>query len=101
MPHRKIIDADQCTWDVWEVVPTSVARAVDEERRREARPSAERRPRKIVVPESLRNGWLAFQCEGERRRISPIPPGWEAMTDAELVALLARATRVERARKPT
>ena len=100
MPHRKIVDKDQCVWDVWEVVPSTVASKV-EERSVHPRISSRRGPRKILLPKALQNGWLAFQCEDERRRISPIPAGWETMTDDELIRLLERAGRVEKARKPS
>jgi hypothetical protein len=25
----------------------------------------------------MRQGWLTFESDGERRRLAPIPPGWE------------------------
>lgn len=98
MPHRKIIDAENRTWEVWEVIPIRVAEKVDEERRRKPRPESSLIASRIVVPQELEQGWLAFQSEAERRRIIPIPEGWAAKSDAELVELLGRATRIADAR---
>lgn len=97
MPHRKITDGAKRTWDVWEVIPSSVAEKV-EERRRQARTSPPPQAPPIRVPQKLEQGWLAFQCEAERRRITPIPVNWSTMSDAELVELLAVATRMNDAR---
>jgi hypothetical protein len=97
MPHRKVTDTANRTWDVWEVIPSNVAEKV-EERRRQARTSPPPKAAPIRVPQTLEQGWLAFQCEAERRRITPIPAGWSTMSDAELVALLGVATRMNDAR---
>ena len=101
MAHRQIRDDADCVWDVWEVNPGAVARKVTEERRAQVAGSTPRKAMQIVVADDLREGWLAFQCETERRRISPVPLGWEAMTDDELLTLLARATPVPHARPVT
>lgn len=98
MAHRRIADHARRVWDVWEVNPASVARKVTEERRSQPGVRVQRKEMRIVVADELREGWLAFQCESERRRITPIPLGWEAMTDDELLGLLARATPVAHAR---
>jgi hypothetical protein len=50
------------------------------------------------VSDRLRAGWLAFQTSDEKRRLSPIPPDWEAVSDDELLRLLEQATKVG---KPT
>ena len=39
-----------------------------------------------LAPE-LRQGWLCFECAGERRRLAPIPDGWELLTESELTML--------------
>ncbi|HET7460859.1 MAG TPA: hypothetical protein VFJ82_06415 [Longimicrobium sp.] len=56
------------------------------------RKAADRRARPAVpdVPE----GWLVFEGGGERRRLRPIPPGWEVRSDADLERLCGRATPV-------
>jgi hypothetical protein len=97
MPHRKVTDTANRTWDVWEVIPSNVAEKV-EERRRQLRISPPPQTPPIRVPQKLEQGWLAFQCEAERRRITPIPVSWSTMSDAELLGLLAQATRMNDAR---
>ena len=45
------------------------------------------------LPEEYREGWLAFEAaHGEKRRIAPVPPDWESLSDRELSALCRRAT---------
>jgi len=44
------------------------------------------------LPEQFREGWLLFQAGDEKRRFAPPPANWEALSDAELVGLLDRAT---------
>lgn len=46
------------------------------------------------VHEELRDGWLCFESEVERRRFAPVPAGWDALHDEELIALYHRATTV-------
>ena len=36
-------------------------------------------------------GWLAFVCEAEKRRLSPVPEGWMDFDDAELERLCGSA----------
>jgi hypothetical protein len=92
MAHRKVTDRHGHEWDVWEVNP----QAIDRRRRDEPRVT-ERRGANIGlvgrVNERLRDGWLAFQSTNEKRRLTPIPPNWDTMSDAELLTLLERAPR--------
>lgn len=85
---------------MWEVVPTAVERRMA---KAPTRASAIERRRvqetRVVVPESLQKGWLAFQSGSERRRLSPIPGDWEEMTARELIDLLNRADRRTRTRR--
>ena len=62
------------------------------ERRRHSEPRA-------ALPPELRDGWLAFESGDERRRLTPPPEGWEALSDAELVALLERSAATTRVRR--
>jgi hypothetical protein len=95
MAHRQITDEQQCVWDVWEVVPTLVEKAAQSDRR-EPRTSGRHAALGLIVPEELKNGWLAFQCEERRKRVSPIPADWREMSDMELLNLLLRAPAVAR-----
>ena len=100
MAHRTFRDDLGREWDVWEVVPTAVERRMA---RAAPRASALERRRaqetRVVVPDSLQKGWLAFQSGSERRRLAPIPKDWEDMTSRELIELLSQADRRSRARR--
>jgi hypothetical protein len=47
-----------------------------------------------LVQARFERGWLTFQCESEKRRVSPIPSGWEVATDEALEELLRSASPV-------
>jgi len=50
------------------------------------------------LPEQFGNGWLCFESTVAKRRLTPVPPSWGSMTDAELLGLLRKAQPVVRAR---
>ena len=80
MGLREVRDAAGVMWNVFDVFPFE----------RQLAPGRAAPTR--LAPE-MASGWLAFQSEaGERRRVVPTPVGWEGLSDAELVALLATAT---------
>lgn len=100
MAHRSFRDEGGREWDVWEVVPTAVERRVAAAAARPA--PVERRKVKetrVVVPDRLQKGWLAFQSGRERRRLAPIPSDWADMTAYELVELLHQADRRSKTRR--
>ena len=102
MAHRTFRDEHGREWDAWDVVPTTVERRSKQSSTIVPNSSADRRTHaeaRVVVPETLEKGWLAFQCGTERRRLTPIPPGWDEMTVAELIELLRRASARGRARR--
>ena len=77
---------------MWEVIPTAVERRIAQPAPRP--PDVERRKvteTRVVVPDKLQRGWLAFQSGPERRRLAPIPGDWDDMTVSELVQLLHQA----------
>jgi hypothetical protein len=81
MAHRTVRDSVGHDWDVWEVHPTlagqtPIGTGV-----------------KGRVSQRLAAGWLAFQSAHEKRRLAPVPDGWEAMSDEEILALLERAPK--------
>lgn len=97
MTHRKIKDGDGRSWDVWEVYPSAVERRMSGEYPAVADSDGvtrERREVRLLVPLELQQGWLAFQCGDERRRLAPIPEDWTALGEAALVALLCQADRL-------
>jgi hypothetical protein len=102
MAHREFTDSKRVTWNVWDVYPTLGDRRVPlGDRRRFMRETEERRESfnaARVSPEYLR-GWLAFQSGEERRRLAPVPTGWEALDEADLERLCQVATPVSRPRR--
>jgi hypothetical protein len=81
---RFVDDADGVEWTIWEVKPSlrSVSGA-----------SATSLPN---LSDTLRDGWLTFQNQMERRRVAPAPAGWHTMSDAELLRMLSSARAADR-----
>jgi hypothetical protein len=77
MPLREFMDESGRTWLAWSTVPRSGAN----------------------VRAAYAEGWLSFQVGGgqDRRRLVPVPQGWEAASEEELRAYLGRARPPERA----
>ena len=62
----------------------------------------ERRKReeyRVMLGDQWAHGWLAFETRGEKRRLAPIPDGWEEMTARDLQELLSRAVPVSPGRR--
>jgi hypothetical protein len=76
--HREFVDAAGRQWDAFAV-----------------HPSAEISNR-ARLPDPYRNGWLSFASGDERRRLSPVPDDWQAMSEEGLRELCERAERVPR-----
>ena len=55
MAIREFIDSRNVRWSVWKTVPQAGG----------------------VLDVELRTGWLTFESKHERRRLAPIPAGWE------------------------
>ncbi|HWK90514.1 MAG TPA: hypothetical protein VNP72_11065, partial [Longimicrobium sp.] len=73
MAYREFEDANGVQWKAWDTVPSSGANV----RARYAR------------------GWLTFESEIERRRVSPIPDGWEAGDEAALCGWLQNGSVIQ------
>lgn len=73
MPMRAVV-VDGIEWTIWNVVPGSISRL-----------------EKTGVDLAFRSGWLAFDSGTQKRRLVPVPPGWDALTDGELALLIDRA----------
>jgi hypothetical protein len=93
MAHRSFTDSHGRVWDVWTVQPTRV------ERRRltptESIPAFERRERqesRALLDPQWKNGWLAFETKGEKRRLAPFPDDWIEMSPGQLEKLCEAAT---------
>jgi hypothetical protein len=95
MGFRTFHDAEGNEWAAWDVRPA--------ERQRRAPRVIEdvnglrvaHSPRRAV---QTRESWLVFEssASGEKRRVSPIPPGWERAPDAELDAMRRSAPATPR-----
>jgi hypothetical protein len=104
MPHRQFIDSKHTTWEVWDVEPSHAERRTrPADRRRSRRTSGERRQVKdrsrVRVKTDLAHGWLAFESKHDKRRLSPIPTGWESLDASALEELCEQARSVGRPRR--
>jgi hypothetical protein len=108
MGLRAFRDSNSIEWRVWDVRPvgsTALERRMRDRRNPdpvirysgpERRTGRERRltnTTRWVIP--IRE-WLAFDCEGEKRRLVPVPEGWEELPDQELERLCDQAVRVQK-----
>jgi hypothetical protein len=97
MPCREFVDSRLITWTVWHVTVSRSERRHRVARRGEERPKSDRRrgvetrPRRMRIAAPLAAGWLCFECTTEKRRLVPVPPGWQRMSDRGLEELCARA----------
>jgi hypothetical protein len=82
MTHRKFSDDHGTSWEAWDVRPSTVESTL-----RGLSPSAAQHPRGVALPPDMREGWLAFQCGDESRRLAPIPSNWASLSDGELSQL--------------
>jgi hypothetical protein len=104
MAHREFTDSRRITWNVWDVYPDyGDRRGLLGDRRHFIRETVERRAaldaaRLRVSPEYVR-GWLAFQSGNERRRLAPVPDGWDGLDDPDLERLCQAARPVGRPRR--
>jgi hypothetical protein len=92
--HRTFKDKHGRIWDVWQVHPSAaerrfVTRRVEDkplsdtaERRsgNERRLSEVRRVRPTIA-EEFTYGWLCFETADEKRRLAPVPEGWDRADD--------------------
>lgn len=92
-------DEDGRVWGVWYVPPRFTPKRSGVDRRVRAVPGeyavkrkAERRLRS--APPEWVEGWLCFESEHEKRRLSPPVEAWEFLSGNELQRLLDLATPV-------
>lgn len=113
MTERRFVDSDGTRWTVRATVPTMAERRRMARRRRgqgEGRSDAGATPRGSAAVERRRNaerrrvaqtrapvspgheeGWLTFESPTAKRRLAPIPSGWDTLPEAELRHLCTRA----------
>lgn len=103
MAHRIFVDPKGVTWQVWEVrlQPGERHRAetatLNPRRTRlipEQRENLIRRlhlEQRLAAPVEFDRGWLAFGSPNGSKRLAPIPPDWEEVSDAALNELCIQA----------
>jgi hypothetical protein len=100
MPYREFMDSCRVEWSVWFVAASRSERRERDTRRSEERAKGDRRrrcearPLRMRVSAPMAGGWLCFESATEKRRLMPVPPGWQRMSDRGLEELCARATVV-------
>lgn len=92
MSYRTFLDSNGKRWEVWLVTPAAAERRKADRRAAavsddafaggsERRHTPERRrstfQRSVTVASEYSQGWLCFEGEGEKRRLAPVPPGWD------------------------
>ncbi len=84
MASRTLNAPDGTLWEVWDVQPGQQLGTSD----RHAR----------LLPREMAGGWLCFDSPEEKRRLYPIPPGWEHCAHDERLRMYrdARAVRPDR-----
>ena len=92
--HKTFKDKQGRIWDVWQVHPSAAERrffqrrVVDEVRSDEPerrtgldRRTGEPRDPRAHVAAEFAYGWLCFETAGEKRRLAPVPEGWDRADD--------------------
>jgi len=110
--YRTFVDSAGKRWEVWLVTPTAAERRKADRRRtsggrggpgdfpafsdRRRTPERRKTPfqRTLQVAGEYSGGWLCFECEGDKRRLAPVPEGWNEAGPDKLATWLLNAKRV-------
>jgi hypothetical protein len=107
--YRTFLDSKGKRWEVWLITPAAAERRMIDRRAssagsakyqgeldRRRTPERRRGPfhRSGAVASEFSKGWLCFETEGEKRRLAPVPPGWEEAGPDRLATWLQAAKRV-------
>jgi hypothetical protein len=87
---RGFTDSAGVEWRVWEVFPTTA----------NTLSVAEANSLRSLSTTPFANGWLCFESRSEKRRLAPIPVGWEHRDAPMLQELCAKASIVPARRPP-
>jgi hypothetical protein len=109
--YRTFLDSTGKRWEVWLVTPAAAERRridrrtaagtsadspyvgeLDRRRTPERRRGSFRRS--VSVASEYSNGWLCFESEGEKRRLAPVPDGWQEAGPDRMSSWLQSARRV-------
>ena len=94
MALRGFVGDDGRDWQVWDTRPTMPSANADASDAN-APPSLATDVADFArISKKREGGWLTFTTVSERRRLSPIPDGWDSADDVTLRALLAVADRI-------
>jgi hypothetical protein len=74
MAHRDFTDSKGIHWLVWSTTPSSSS----------------------VLATDMKQGWLTFESESERRRLLPVPRDWEEASPERMELYLRAAQTVTR-----
>ena len=111
MPYRTFVDSLGTDWQVWDIVPRLSERrhpgALDRrvaiqpirfaDRRAESRRLTE--TRRAILRGSYAQGWLCFDSDKEKRRLTPIPEDWTTCSDDTLELYVREAEAVKGAHR--
>ena len=95
MPMREFADALGQIWQAWDTHPKGVTHVSKGETAftRFVANTAKREGREpTTVRDQYAEGWLTFKLANDRRRLTPIPEGWELADDATLQRYLSLAS---------
>jgi hypothetical protein len=110
--YRTFVDSAGRRWEVWLVTPAAAERRRTDRRAkaggsmtatthegvsdRRITPERRRNPfrRNLDVASEYSNGWLCFEGGGEKRRLAPVPDGWDQAGPDRLATWLQNAKRV-------
>jgi hypothetical protein len=85
MPSRNFRDPDGTVWEAWDVFP--------------GQHSSDAHDASRHLPEGMAQGWLCFQSDSEKRRLTPVPEAWHEGDESALRRYLQLAGPVP-ARRP-
>ena len=109
MSYRTFLDSTGKRWEVWLVTPAAAerrkvdrraaaaaAQGFSESSERRRTPDRRKAPfhRTVAVSSEFSQGWLCFETEGEKRRLAPVPAGWEEAGPDRMSTWLQAAKRV-------
>ncbi|MDB4908580.1 MAG: hypothetical protein JWO05_3364 [Gemmatimonadetes bacterium] len=111
MAHRSFRDSRGRNWQAYDVTPKLTERRADDRRRarrsvvqNDRRAGVDRRlahARRAVLPTGFATGWLCFQGDSEKRRLTPIPGDWLQCAERDLESYCEAARAVSELRPTT